>query len=108
MQISPGIMTMIVAVIPSLLSGLILFYIKKRDDRSARKEQEKERAQIGLYSILLRGLGVSLELGEATAIAIRDHKFNGELEAARENARVVQQDIQAFVIDQGARNLQRP
>lgn len=100
------IITILAAAVPSLLSTLILFYIKKRDAVNTMKQVGKDKTQITFYRTVLKGLSVSLELGEATAIALKNQTFNGELETARANARTVDSEIHLFMLEQSAQNLQ--
>ena len=91
--------------VPSLVMGIILWYIKRYFDKRDKKEETRERARIKNNVLLLMGVSASLALGEATAEAIKTQRCNGEMEEARVYALQVKHQIKDFMYQQGSENL---
>jgi len=90
----------VIAFIPSLFCSLILLYLKRNFDRRDKKEECQETARIENNTLLLKGVSVSLAMGEVTAEAVVTHTWNGEMESVRKDARQTKKDIDTFVFRQ--------
>ena len=84
--------------IPSLLTGILLRRWEKRLEK-------RETAQKNKDILVIKAVNASIALGEATAIAIRDQKSNGETLAALEYTKDVKHDLKNFLVEQGVENL---
>ena len=84
------------AGIPSTITGLIVgWFVKHQNDK------DKAREEINV--LLIQGIGASISLGEAAAIALRDGKTNGETKAALCYAKDAKHDITNFLTKQGVK-----
>lgn len=63
---------------------------KKRVDARAQRRAEESR-------LSMRMMDASLELGVATALAVENHRMNGEMAAAKKAAAEAQADYKLFV-----------
>lgn len=95
------VQTIFIAIIPSILSGVILLYIRKKD----AKEEKREKTRAKNNVLLLKGVTASLALGEATATAIKAGKCNGEMDAAQKYAVGVKHEIKNFMYTQGSEHI---
>ena len=71
--------------IPSALTGLAVWYLKRYLDRRDRKNEEKEKAHTELECAVIESVNASLALGQATATAVAripDAHCNGDMHAA--------------------------
>ena len=84
------------AGIPSTITGLIVGWFV--NIRTIRIRQEEE-----INVLLIQGIGASISLGEAAAIALRDGKTNGETKAALCYAKDAKHDITNFLTKQGVK-----
>ncbi len=76
--------------IPSTVTGLLVgWFVKRQNDR------DKAREEINV--LLIQGVGASISLGEATAIALRDGKTNGETKDALKYAMDAKHNITNFL-----------
>lgn len=57
-----------------------------------REHQRAEESRLGMQM-----MDASLELGVATAIAVEQHKCNGEMHAAKDSAARVREEYRAFI-----------
>ena len=100
-------------IIPTLVCGIILWYIKRYFDKRDKKEEEREKQRalqeerrelrrIQHNALLLKGVSASLSLGEATAEAIETQHWNGEMSDARVHAKTVKRDIEEFICQQAS------
>jgi hypothetical protein len=84
--------------IPSALTGLFIRRFEKRFD-------EKEKARQECNVLVIQGVRAAISLGEASAIALRDGKTNGETKEALEYAKNTKYEINDFLIKQSAKNI---
>lgn len=99
------IASLVIAVIPSAVTGFCFWNIQqsiiKRDKRIEELDQAREKNQV----LLIKSIGASLALGEATAEALISGKTNGEMTKALEYARRVKHEQKDFLTEQGIKNL---
>jgi hypothetical protein len=91
--------------VPSAVTGLCFWVIQRNITKRDIKRDEREKAREKNEILIIRSVGASIALGEATACAIRDGKCNGELSAALEYAQKVKHEQKDFMTEQGVRNL---
>ncbi len=102
--------------VPSAVTGFCFWILQrnisktdaKREEKIAereaeRREQEKARERKDL--LLLDSIGAAITLGEATALAIRNGKCNGEIDAALKGARDIKKAQSDFFTEQGVKHL---
>lgn len=91
--------------IPTAITGLFLWLfqrsITKRDAKRDAADRGRERNQV----LLIRSIGASIALGEATAHAIKDGRCNGEMTKALEYAERIKHEQRDFMTEQGAKSL---
>jgi hypothetical protein len=93
------ILSIILAMsIPSALTSILFSRLEKRIEE---KENAKEECSV----LLIQGVRAAISLGEASAIALRDGKTNGETKEALEYAKNSKQDINNFLAKQTAKNI---
>lgn len=77
-------MSYLIQLLPAIITGLFLFYWqraqKKHDDNKADKERLKEQGEVVQYEMV----EAAMELSYATAMAWKNGKPNGEVEAGIE------------------------
>lgn len=95
----------LLAVVPTLFCGFIMWYISRKFAAQDKKEEEREKARTTNNVLLLKGVSASLALGDATAEALETHRTNGELSRARRQAMEVKDDIATFVMQEGSKNI---
>lgn len=95
----------LLAIVPSLFCGFIMWYISRKFAMQDKREEEREKARTMNNVLLLKGVSAALVLGDATAEALETHRTNGELSRARQQAREVKDDITTFVMQEGSKNI---
>lgn len=96
---------LVIMGIPSLLSGVMLWWIKGYFARRDRQESEREKTREEYTLFVLRGITASLSLGQATADIIERETTSMELSSARTYATEVKGEINNFIFKQGAKNI---
>ncbi len=89
---------LLAAGIPSTISGIIIGWFVKR-------QNDKDKAREKINVLLIQGVKAAIALGEASALALKRGKTNGETEAALEYAVNVKHDISNFLTEQGIKNI---
>ena len=83
--------------IPALLQVFVSGLYKRTLINMKLKRDEKDKSKEKNELLIIKSIGASLSLGEATACALRDGKCNGELTAALDYARVVKHEQKDFM-----------
>lgn len=86
-------------------TGFFFWLLKRHIDKRDVGRKEKEKAQLSLEVMLIKGIGAAISLAEATALAVRDNKCNGEMTKALEYASEVKHEQRDFLTEQGVKNI---
>lgn len=92
--------TVLIGMIPAILSGVFLWKIKDEFSKREKKTEKLEEARIKNNELVLRGVSASLALGEATADAIITNSYDGLMEEARLQAKSIKKEIDSFTRNQ--------
>lgn len=91
--------------IPTAITGFILARlnktIQKKEQQRDLKDQNREQFQIKM----LKCTCASILLGEATALAVKNGKTNGEMDTALDYARTVKQEQADFLQELGIKKV---
>lgn len=94
--------------IPSAITGIFVWRLKKHiDDRDAKLE-EKEKNTERMILLIAQNSRATYALAEATAKAVQripDAKCNGDMEGALKRAKELQMEEKQFLIDQGIKRI---
>jgi hypothetical protein len=91
--------------IPSLLASIVIIWMQRVLKRRDTKEQEREKARQKNNVLLIRMVGASIALGEATAHAVQLGHPNGDMESALEYAQQVKHEQKDFLTEQSQKNI---
>lgn len=91
--------------VPSLMASLIVIWLQHVFRTRDHKEQEREEARQKNNVLLIRMVGASIALGEATAHAVQLGHPNGDMEAALEYAQQVKHEQKDFLTEQSQKNI---
>lgn len=101
--------TMIMAAgIPSAITGLLLWWIKKKIDKQDEERQERERNQERLMILIMQTGRATSVLSEATARAVQripDAHCNGDMKKALDDAKRIQTEEKDFLINKGIKHI---
>ena len=95
----------IVACLPSVVIGLVVWRMEKKMEQGFRAQEEREAAREENEVLLVQATGASIALGEAAALALKNGNTNGETEAALEYAREIKHKQKDFLTRQAAKSL---
>lgn len=94
--------------VPSAITGLLVWWLKKYIDRRDAEAAERERNTEKLMLMIMQTSRANNILAEATARAVQripDAHCNGDMKSALEKAAAIQKEEQQFLIDQGVRHI---
>ena len=101
--------------IPSAITGLLVWWLKRHLDAKEKDREEKERKREEreqntekLMLMIMQTSRATNVLAEATARAVQripDAHCNGDMKAALEKAAEIQSEEQQFLIDQGVKHI---
>lgn len=99
---------LITAGVPTAITGLLVWWMKKYIDRQQAKREERERNTEKLILMMMKTTHANNILATATARAIQripDAHCNGDMTAALDEAAQIQQEEKDFLIDQGIKRI---
>lgn len=85
--------------ITAIIGGIIAHNFRKMQDKSEQRHQEQFEKEY----LLITGVLSNIELSQATAIAIKDGKCNGEIDKALKKSNLSKTEIEEFYRRQGVR-----
>lgn len=88
--------TLIPSILPSLISGLVLFKIGTMNRSSESREDNRQREGV----LLLKSLDAIGSLSEMTALCYKGVKPNGELDKAIEERRKIKKELQDHLYEE--------
>lgn len=94
--------------IPSAITGILVWWLKKSIDKREKKREEQEKNTEKMILLIAQNSRATYTVAEATAKAvqrIKDAHCNGDMTAALEQAKKFQMEEQQFLIDQGVKRI---
>ena len=94
--------------IPSAITGVAIWWLKKQMDKRDAKNEEKEKNTERMILLTAQNSRATYALVEATAKAVQripDAHCNGDMTAALKRAKELQMEEQQFLIDQGVKRI---
>lgn len=94
--------------IPTAITGLLVWWLKRHIDKREAKAEEREKNTEKLMLMIMQNSRSTLVLAEATAKAVQripDAHCNGDMTAALEQAAAIQKEEQQFLFDQGIKHI---
>lgn len=94
--------------IPSAITGLLVWWLKRYIDRTEKKREEKEQNTEKLMLMIMQTSRATNVLAEATARAVQripDAKCNGDMTHALAEATRIQKEEKDFILDQGIKHI---
>lgn len=94
--------------IPTAVTGLMVWWLKRYIDKRDKKAEEREKNTEQLMLIIMRNSRATNVLAEATAKAVQripDAHCNGDMTAALKLAEQIQKEEKDFMFDQGIKHI---
>lgn len=91
--------------IPSAVTAFCFWGVQRKMIKRDDQRDELEKARKTNEVLLVKSIGAAIALGEATAIAVRDGKCNGEMTKAMSYAQQIKHEQKDFLTAQGVENL---
>lgn len=94
--------------IPTSITGLLVWWLKRYIDKRERTAEERERNIENLMTIVIKNSQATNVLAEATARAVQripDAHCNGDMTAALKLATKIQEEEKEFVLRQGIQHI---
>lgn len=103
------ILAFIIAMgIPSAITGVAVWWLKKQMDKRDARNEEKEKNTERMILLIAQNSRATYTVAEATAKAVQripDAKCNGDMTEALKQAKKMQMEEQQFLIDQGVKRI---
>lgn len=94
--------------IPSAITGMAVWWLKKQLDKRDAQNEEKEKNTEKMILLIAQNSRATYTVAEATAKAVQripDAHCNGDMTYALEQAKKFQMEEQQFLIDQGVKRI---
>ena len=93
----------IISILGSIISGMVLFFLKSYFSKQESKEKEREKRKAKENVLILKSIDAIGKLTYANAIAIRDGRTNGELKEALSEYHEVREDLYEYLLEQNSK-----
>ena len=100
--------TLIIWGIPTAITGLMVWWLKRQIDKRDAKAEEREKNTERLMLMIMQTSRATNVLADATAKAVQripDAHCNGDMTEALRKASEIQKEEQQFLIDQGVKHI---
>lgn len=94
--------------IPTAITGLLVWWLKRHIDETERKREEKEQNTEKLMIMIMQNSRATCVLATATAKAVQripDAHCNGDMTSALKEAARIQEEEKDFLLDQGIKHI---
>ena len=91
-------MSLIFTIAATVISSMILFFMKKYLKTNQKREEQSDRAKAKEGELILRSLKAQGKLTVANSIALRDGKTNGEMTAALDEYEKTNKELYQYLI----------
>ena len=93
----------IISICASIISGMVLFFLKRYFDRREKEEKERDAVFAKENILIMKSIEAIGKLTYADAITIRDGKTNGEMKEAIEAYKKADQELYEFLLEQNSK-----
>lgn len=96
------------AGVPSAITGLLIWYLKKKIDKSEKLHEEQEKNKEQMMMIIINRCRANTVLAEATAKAVAripDAKCNGDMKKALEEVDKNEEKEKQFILENGIQHI---
>ena len=93
----------IISICASIISGMVLFFLKRYFDRREKEEKERDEVFAKENILILKTIDAVGKLTYADALAIRDGKTNGEMKEAIEAYKKADKELYEFLLEQNSK-----
>jgi Na+-transporting methylmalonyl-CoA/oxaloacetate decarboxylase gamma subunit len=97
------ILTIVLSVTASVISGMALFFMQRFFKKKAKKDEERDELKRKENVLILKSINAVGKLTYADAIAIRDGKTNGEMHDAMDTYAEVKDELYEYLLEQNSR-----
>ena len=94
-----SVISMSLTTVATVISGAILFFMKRYFGEQHASEIRREDAKIKENALILRSLNALGKLAVANSIALRDGKTNGEMSSALSEYERVEKELYSYLVD---------
>lgn len=98
------LISIIISIAASIISGMVLFFLKRYFDKKEKSEAEKEKSRQKENVLILKSIDAFGRLTYADAIAIRDGKTNGEMKDAVQSYIAIKSELYDYLLDQNSKS----
>ena len=99
-----NIAAIIISIASSIVSGLVIYFLKKYFDKKEAKDNKKEELKRKENILILKSIDAIGKLTYANSIAVRDGKTNGELKEGLKAYNDVKKDMYDYLLEQNSIN----
>ncbi len=95
-------LAIIFSLVSSIVSGMVLFFLKRYFEKKEKDDEEKAKARAKENILILKSIDAVGKLTYANSIAIRDGKTNGEMKSAISAYSEVTTELYDYLLEQNA------
>ena len=96
------IITIIISVFASIISGMVLFFLQKYFKKMDAKNDKRDKAKAHQNILILKNINAVGKLTVANSIALKQGKTNGEMTLALEEYEEVDKEMYNYLLERNA------
>jgi hypothetical protein len=96
------IFTIILSILASIISGMVLFLLKRYFDKKEERDKEKGEVLARENILILKSINALGKLTQANAIALKNGKTNGEMEEAMSEYEKIDKELFEYLLEQNS------
>ena len=96
------ILTIIISVFASVVSGSALFFLSRYFKRRDKKDEIRDKAAAKENILIMKSITALGKLAVANSIALKGGKSNGEMSAALKEFKAVERELYDYLLEQNA------
>ena len=96
------ILTIIISIFASVISGMALFFLSRYFKRRDKKDEVRDKAKARENILLIKSIKTVGKLTVANSIAITEGKSNGKLHEALDEYEHIDKELYDYLLEQNA------
>ena len=93
------ILTIVISVFASIVSGTVLFFLKNFFNKREKAEQQKEKVRTNETVLVLKSINALGKLTKANSIALKNGRANGDMEIALTEYSKIEKELFEFLLN---------
>lgn len=97
------VLTIILSITASVISGMALFFLQRFFKKKDKKDENRDAVKAKENILIMKSINAVGKLTVANSIALRDGKTNGEMHEAMDEYSEVYKELYTYLLERNSR-----